>query len=327
MDHNECNNQLRETLHDIFGLENSDSLHGNEDSYGRYVNGPGRYLDTDDEDLQKLANEEMNRELRRTVKRSLVAHDIVGLRPSKSIRLLEVKSGGPERMSVNHQNQSILLGCALLMSEDIKTYAFVFKTWLTAMGEIPPTAILTDQCKNIKAAICEILLKNMIWVDGFGSKVSTRSGPNGFPYISQALLLGWDLKNVLKPFFKIYMAWKDDMVVPNIPDSDSDADSIIIRNLREVYLCGRLQINKNRSSHQYAFYGDARRWGSGYYDVYEEGKRSQGRSGGGRWGRRGSRGGGVCCSRGGRGNDANEFAWQLGKYDLFVKRSSQGSMG
>ncbi|PHT35895.1 hypothetical protein CQW23_23595 [Capsicum baccatum] len=37
-------------------------------------------------------------ELSRMVKRSLVAHDIAGLRPSKSIRLLEVKAGGPERM-------------------------------------------------------------------------------------------------------------------------------------------------------------------------------------------------------------------------------------
>ncbi|PHT88284.1 hypothetical protein T459_10390 [Capsicum annuum] len=37
-------------------------------------------------------------ELSRTVKRSLVVHDITGLRPSKSMRLLEVKAGGPERM-------------------------------------------------------------------------------------------------------------------------------------------------------------------------------------------------------------------------------------
>ncbi|PHT67680.1 hypothetical protein T459_27167 [Capsicum annuum] len=39
-----------------------------------------------------------HRELSRTVKRSLVAHDIAGLRPSKSIRLLEVEFGGPRRM-------------------------------------------------------------------------------------------------------------------------------------------------------------------------------------------------------------------------------------
>ncbi|PHT93697.1 hypothetical protein T459_01579 [Capsicum annuum] len=39
-----------------------------------------------------------HRELSRTLKRSLVAHDIAGLRPSKSIRLLEVEAGGPDRM-------------------------------------------------------------------------------------------------------------------------------------------------------------------------------------------------------------------------------------
>ncbi|PHU06741.1 hypothetical protein BC332_23230 [Capsicum chinense] len=50
---------------------------------------------------------------------------------------------------------------------------------------------------------------------------------------------------------------------------------------------------------------DARRWGFGYYDVYDEGQSSPGRSGSGRRGRRGSRGGGVCGSRGGRGNDTN----------------------
>ncbi|KAF3646898.1 hypothetical protein T459_27440 [Capsicum annuum] len=39
------------------------------------------------------------KELSRTLKRSLVAHDIVGLRPSKRIKLLEVEAGGPERMT------------------------------------------------------------------------------------------------------------------------------------------------------------------------------------------------------------------------------------
>ncbi|KAM3204644.1 protein FAR1-RELATED SEQUENCE 5-like [Capsicum annuum] len=305
MDDNECNNQLRPTLHDVFGLEDGDNLNGNEDSYGGYAEGPDRYLDTDDEDLQNLADEETNRshqsaqdedlsvfdgkeddygeddveeeegpmhddsytdeqytagpiegmsfryvqttfafykehsrltgfgvvkkseklgwKLSRTVKRSLIAHDIAGLRPSKSIRLLEVKAGGTKRMrctakdccnyilqqwrlrilfsdaaalhrffteiqskaayrnfsyvicfdiaylvnqwrmpfaffiGVNHHNQSILLGCALLTSEDIKTYAFVFRTWLMAMDKIPPIAILTDQCESIKAVIREVL--------------------------------------------------------------------------------------------------------------------------------------------------------------------------
>ncbi|PHT32393.1 hypothetical protein CQW23_28730 [Capsicum baccatum] len=40
----------------------------------------------------------LHRKLSRTLKRSLVAHDIACLRPSKSIRFLEVEVGGPERM-------------------------------------------------------------------------------------------------------------------------------------------------------------------------------------------------------------------------------------
>ncbi|PHT48022.1 hypothetical protein CQW23_12230 [Capsicum baccatum] len=31
------------------------------------------------------------------------------------------------------------------------------RTWLTAMGKIPPTAILTDQCESIKAVIHDVL--------------------------------------------------------------------------------------------------------------------------------------------------------------------------
>ncbi|KAF3637329.1 hypothetical protein FXO38_23753 [Capsicum annuum] len=40
----------------------------------------------------------LHRKLSRTLKRSLIAHDIAGLRPSKSIRLLKVEAGGLERM-------------------------------------------------------------------------------------------------------------------------------------------------------------------------------------------------------------------------------------
>ncbi|KAG5600144.1 hypothetical protein H5410_031514 [Solanum commersonii] len=40
----------------------------------------------------------------------------------------------------NTTYMSILLGSTLLTSEDIKTYKFVFSTWLAAMGNVPPTA-------------------------------------------------------------------------------------------------------------------------------------------------------------------------------------------
>ncbi|KAM3357699.1 hypothetical protein P3S68_020630 [Capsicum galapagoense] len=161
MDDNECNNQLRATLHDVFGLEDSDSLHdedlsvsdGEENHYGEdnFEEEEGPMHDDSYTEEQYTAdlvevtkiilehNHELepalsyffpcHKKLRRTVKRSLVAHDITGLRPSKSIRLLEVEAGGLERMRI----------------------------WLTAMGEIPLTAILIDQCESIKAAIGEVL--------------------------------------------------------------------------------------------------------------------------------------------------------------------------
>ncbi|PHU05288.1 hypothetical protein BC332_26110 [Capsicum chinense] len=79
------------------------------------------------------------------------------------------------------------------------------------------------------------------------------------------------LKNVLKSRCKAYLDWDDDMDVPNIPDLDSNSDTIFIKNPREVRSRGRTQINKNRSSHQNVFPGDNRRWGFEYYDVYDEG--------------------------------------------------------
>ncbi|WMV44692.1 hypothetical protein MTR67_038077 [Solanum verrucosum] len=189
-----------------------------------------------------------HRKICKALKRNLEAHDIAGIRLAKSIRLLEVQAGGPDRMGctpkdcqnyilqqrrmrtlscdaaaiqkffasmqmkddeffyvidtdnvgrlrnvvwvhthykyayrefsdvvcfdstylvnqcrmsfasfvgVNQHKQSIFLGCTLLTSEDIKTY--VFSTWLAAMGNEPPTTILTDQCKSIKAAIVEFV--------------------------------------------------------------------------------------------------------------------------------------------------------------------------
>ncbi|KAH0639651.1 hypothetical protein KY285_036237 [Solanum tuberosum] len=61
-------------------------------------------------------------------------------------------------VGVNQHKHSILLGCVLLTSEDIETYKFVFSTWLAAMGNVPPTTILTDQCESMKASITEVFL-------------------------------------------------------------------------------------------------------------------------------------------------------------------------
>ncbi|PHT37861.1 hypothetical protein CQW23_21434 [Capsicum baccatum] len=167
-DHNDSSILLRATLNDVLELYDSNSLHGNENSHGGYGGGPDRYLDTENEDLQNLVHEEMNRshqlvqdedlsisegeeydhgedgveeeegamhddsytdeqytsgpvevttvildhnheleptlsyflpchrELTKNLKRSLVAHDIAGLRSTKRIRFWEFEAGGPE---------------------------------------------------------------------------------------------------------------------------------------------------------------------------------------------------------------------------------------
>ncbi|KAF2306323.1 hypothetical protein GH714_016436 [Hevea brasiliensis] len=184
------------------------------------------------------------------IKRRLEAHDIAGIRPSKSVRLLEVQAGGSEKLSclprdyrnfinisrrrklgngdagcinrmflrmqqqntnffhlididedqrltnvfwvhsrsiaayeefcdvirvdttclinryrmpfasiigVNHHDQSILLGSALISHKDAKTFRWVFSTWLAAMCGGAPNAILTDQCESMKSTIREVM--------------------------------------------------------------------------------------------------------------------------------------------------------------------------
>ncbi|KAM3218140.1 hypothetical protein P3L10_022670 [Capsicum annuum] len=61
MDHNDSSSQLRAILNDILGLEDSDSLHCNKDSHGGYGGFSDPYLDTNDEELPNLVDEEMNR--------------------------------------------------------------------------------------------------------------------------------------------------------------------------------------------------------------------------------------------------------------------------
>ncbi|XP_057994419.1 protein FAR-RED IMPAIRED RESPONSE 1-like [Hevea brasiliensis] len=126
-----------------------------------------------------------HRKLTLNMKRVLEANDICGIRPSKSIRMLEVEVGGLENLSclakdcrnfienkrrlqlgdgdagatskmpfativgVNHHGQSILLGCALISHEDADTFKWLFNTWIEAKGGggVHPDAIITDQCE------------------------------------------------------------------------------------------------------------------------------------------------------------------------------------
>ena len=56
-------------------------------------------------------------------------------------------------VSVNHHEQSILLGCGLISGEDTYTFRWLFESWLICMSGVPPNAIITDQDKAMKKAI------------------------------------------------------------------------------------------------------------------------------------------------------------------------------
>ncbi|XP_050216197.1 protein FAR1-RELATED SEQUENCE 6-like [Mercurialis annua] len=59
-------------------------------------------------------------------------------------------------VGVNHHGHTILFGCGLLSSEDTETYIWLFKSWLECMSNRAPKAIITDQCKAMKAAIKKV---------------------------------------------------------------------------------------------------------------------------------------------------------------------------
>ncbi|XP_062155261.1 protein FAR1-RELATED SEQUENCE 5-like [Alnus glutinosa] len=59
-------------------------------------------------------------------------------------------------VGVNHHGQSILLGAALISSEDTKTFVWLFETWLNCMNERAPSAIITDQNRAMKNAIRKV---------------------------------------------------------------------------------------------------------------------------------------------------------------------------
>nr|XP_017245268.1 PREDICTED: protein FAR1-RELATED SEQUENCE 5-like [Daucus carota subsp. sativus] len=58
---------------------------------------------------------------------------------------------------VNHHYQSILFGFALIRDETEKSYLWVFKNWLEAIGNKAPQTIITDQDIAIGNAIAEVL--------------------------------------------------------------------------------------------------------------------------------------------------------------------------
>ncbi|XP_025702729.1 protein FAR1-RELATED SEQUENCE 5-like [Arachis hypogaea] len=59
-------------------------------------------------------------------------------------------------VGVNHHGKSTLLGCALLGSEEIPSFEWVFTQWVRCIGTAPKE-IITDQCKAMAGAIRKVL--------------------------------------------------------------------------------------------------------------------------------------------------------------------------
>jgi hypothetical protein len=61
---------------------------------------------------------------------------------------------------VNHHQQSILFGCALLWDETIENFFWLLSTWLEAMNGISPKTIITDQDAAISNAVAKVFPKH-----------------------------------------------------------------------------------------------------------------------------------------------------------------------
>ena len=56
-------------------------------------------------------------------------------------------------LGVNYQGQSILLGCGLLSTEDMKSFVWLFERWVRCMSRKQSRGLVTDQCKAMQKAI------------------------------------------------------------------------------------------------------------------------------------------------------------------------------
>ncbi|KAK6927544.1 Zinc finger, SWIM-type [Dillenia turbinata] len=59
-------------------------------------------------------------------------------------------------VGVNHHGQSVLLGCGFIGQETVEHFVWIFRSWLTCMHGHPPQVIITDQCKQLQAAVSEV---------------------------------------------------------------------------------------------------------------------------------------------------------------------------
>ncbi|XP_028120457.1 protein FAR1-RELATED SEQUENCE 5-like, partial [Camellia sinensis] len=107
----------------------------------------------------------MNKRILTPVKRRLEINDEVGIGVARNFHSIVVEGGGYEALTfderdarnyiqrVNHHGQSILLGCELLSNENTETFVWLFREWLSCMSDVPPKAIITDQCRAMQNAI------------------------------------------------------------------------------------------------------------------------------------------------------------------------------
>ena len=56
-------------------------------------------------------------------------------------------------VGVNYHGNSILFGCGLISHEDIETFTWLLRTWLSCMSNSAPIRIITDQDRAIKVVI------------------------------------------------------------------------------------------------------------------------------------------------------------------------------
>ncbi|XP_070057373.1 protein FAR-RED IMPAIRED RESPONSE 1-like [Nicotiana tomentosiformis] len=99
-------------------------------------------------------------------------------------------------VGVNQHRQSILLGCALMSSEDITSYKMVLSTWLGALNNVHPLVIMTGQCDSIKASINALMPNTDLVLDSINVTEFERRWTD---YIAKYNLDGRDW------FYKLYL--------------------------------------------------------------------------------------------------------------------------
>lgn len=60
---------------------------------------------------------------------------------------------------VNNHGQMVLFGCALILDESESSFAWIFRTFLSAMNNVSPVSVTTDQDRAIQMAVSQVFLE------------------------------------------------------------------------------------------------------------------------------------------------------------------------